>query len=305
MGRVAVVGATGCVGRQICPAFARRGHEVLAIARHPARHIASYRFLPLDIAALEPEETARTLQAERVDVVVNAAGRWGPTEAEMVHSHGGLVERLVAAMDLLPGRPRVVHLGSVHEYGPVPAGTLIDESIAPNPSNAYARTKLAGSTAVLDATRAGRMDGVVLRAVNIYGPHPPQETFLAALLRKLHGATSGGVIEVSIAPARRDFVDVRDVAEAVVKAAAAPVVGRVVNIGRGEAMEMHELVTLLFSAAGLPLDMLKVRDEQVPNRGGGGDWTRADIRLAAELLGWRPEISPWESVRAMWDAFTY
>ncbi|MFI6517011.1 NAD-dependent epimerase/dehydratase family protein [Spirillospora sp. NPDC050679] len=297
--RVAVLGATGSVGRQVCPAFARRGYDVVAVARRPAAHLRGHRFLALDVTAAEPAVTAGLLAGEGVGVVVNAAGRWGPTEAEMVYSHSRLVARLLAALALLPDPPRLVHLGSIHEYGPVPEGTPIDEALPPRPANPYARTKLEGSQAVLDAGRAGQVDGVVLRAVNMWGPHPPQETFFAGLLRRLRrAAETGEPLRVGVADARRDFVDVRDVAEAVVRAAEAPAAGgRAVNIGSGEAVAVHRLVALVLAASGVPPGAVRIVREQVPSKGGA--WVRADIRLAERLLGWRPTFSPRESAAAM------
>ena len=309
--RVMVLGATGSVGRQVCAAFADRGADVVAVARRPAEHLSGYGFLPLDVTATEPARLAALLRDHRADVVVNAAGRWGPTEAEMIHSHEALVARLLAALALLPSPLRLVHLGSIHEYGPVPVGTAIDESVVPRPANAYARTKLAGSRAVLDAARDGLVDAIVLRCTNMYGPHPPEETFLAALVRQFRQAVPGEPIELTVAVARRDFVDVRDVADAVVLAAEAPaqsalggargpVPGRVLNIGSGVAVDVRDLVSAVVAAAGFDLDRVRLRPGQVASQ--GGDWVEVDIRLAVAALGWRPTRDLTESVRAMWNA---
>jgi nucleoside-diphosphate-sugar epimerase len=295
MRRVAVIGATGCVGRQICALAARRGHEVLAIARRSAPHISDHKFVPLDVAATGAEDIAELFASQRVGAVVNAAGRWGPTEAEMAHSHLGVVQRLVAARALLENAPRLVHIGSVHEYGPVPNGIALHEGIEPRPANGYAQTKLACSTAVLDS------GGVVLRAANMFGPYPPEETFFASLLRRLRDTLhTGETVELAIADAKRDFVDVRDVAAAALAAAAEPVAGQVINIGGGVAADMRELVMTFVAAAGFPSDRLRIAEGQV--RSHGGDWIEVDISLAGRLLGWRPAFTAAESLRAMWDA---
>ncbi|WP_211323451.1 NAD-dependent epimerase/dehydratase family protein [Prauserella marina] len=291
---MAVIGATGCVGRQICGLAARRGHDVLAIARRKAPHIADHTFIPLDVAATSKENIAELLASQRVGTVVNAAGRWGPTEAEMAHSHLGVVQRLVAAQALLDHAPRLVHIGSIHEYGPVPNGTALHEAIEPCPSDMYSQTKLACSMAVLAS------GGVVLRAANMFGPYPPEETFFASLLRRLRGALrTGETVELAIAEAKRDFVDVRDVATAALAAATAPVSGQVINIGSGVAVDMRELVMTFVAAAGFPSDRLRTVEGQV--RSHGGEWIEVDIGLAGRLLGWRPAFTAAESLRAMWD----
>ncbi|RCV47557.1 NAD-dependent epimerase/dehydratase family protein, partial [Marinitenerispora sediminis] len=247
-----------------------------------------------------PAETARILRAARVDTVVNATGGWGSTQEEMAYAHVRLVRRLVAALALLAHRPRLVQVGSVHEYGPVAPGTLITETTPARPSGDYGRTKLAGARAVLAAAHAGDVDGVVLRVVNVCGPHPPPASFLGALLRRLRAAAPGDDLTVSVADARRDYVDVRDVAEAVLLAATAPATGRIVNVGRGEATEVRELVRLLLAAAGRPAGLVREDAGEVASK--GGDWTRADIRLARDLLGWRPRVDLPGSIRDMWAA---
>jgi nucleoside-diphosphate-sugar epimerase len=62
---------------------------------------------------------------------------------------------------------------------------------------------------------------------------------------------------------------------------------------------MRELVLLLVAAARFPPAALTTRDAQVTSKGGG--WTQADIRLAKQLLGWSPQISLPDSMRAMWE----
>jgi NDP-hexose 4-ketoreductase len=295
---VAVLGATGGVGQHVCTAFARAGDEVLGIARHRPERPVSHESLPLDLAGVEPAELADLLGRRRVATVVNATGGWVLTDEAMHRAHVQLVERLVAASALLPVKPRIVHIGTIHEYGPVPAGTLIDERVPPRPVTGYGQTKLAGSEALLSATRTGDARAVVLRAVNVCGPATTPASFLGAVLARLRGVRPGERVPMTIAAANRDYVDVRDLADAVVRAARAPVTGRVVNIGRGVAVSIRELVDLLVAAAGLPPDTIAEQDAAVQSK--GGDWTCADSRLANRLLDWRPRTGLAESLRDMW-----
>ncbi|MFH0520349.1 NAD-dependent epimerase/dehydratase family protein [Streptomyces sp. M41] len=299
-GTVAVLGVTGGIGRQVSAVFSRAGHKVLGVARQHAPHAAGHPFVALDLAAADPPEIAGLLAAWHVDVVVNATGGWAVTEEGMHRAHVRLVDRLLAAVATLPDRPRVVHIGSIHEYGFVPPGTSIDETWPPQPSTPYARTKLAGSQAVLEAARAGDVDGVVLRAVNVCGPYPSEASFLGTLLRRLRGLSEGERLELMIADAARDYIDVRDVASAVLRAAEAADRGAVFNIGRGRAPTMRELVTDLVEVAGFPPGTIEETGGSVESKGGG--WTEADIRLAQEVLGWRPEIGLRDSLRDMWEA---
>ncbi|MFB9607059.1 NAD-dependent epimerase/dehydratase family protein [Streptomyces roseofulvus] len=298
---VAVLGATGCVGRAVTAAYAEEGRPVLEVARRRPPHTRGRRFLALDAASADPGELAGLLAAAGVDTVVNAAGGWVTGEAENERAHVGLVRNLLDALARMPGRTRLVQIGSVHEYGPLPAGAAAEETRPPRPDTAYGRSKLAGAEAVLRATRAGLVDGVVLRVVNLCGPEAAEVGFLGAAVRRLRAATPERPAELTVADAHRDYLDVRDLAAAVLAAAAAPVVGQVINVGRGEAVPVAHLLDLLIAAAGPPPGAVRLRTAPVDSR--GGDWTRVDIGRAARTLGWRPTVDLPESIKDMWDAF--
>lgn len=294
----AVLGATGCVGRAVCTALRRDGYEVLGIARRARPDITGHAFHALDVATADPAALAVLLGSARADVVVNATGGWALTEEDMHLAHVQLVHRLLAATAPMPRRPRIVQVGTIHEYGFVPEGLSIDEDVTPDPVTSYARTKYAGSEAVLAATRAGEAEGVVLRAVNVCGPYTTEASFLGAVVARLAAASAEEGLDLTVADARRDYIDVRDLADAVVRAARAPVVGQVINIGRGEALPIRELVRMLVSASGFPRHAVRERSAQVESKGGG--WTRADITLARRVLGWRPVVGLDRAMADMW-----
>ncbi|WP_328843055.1 NAD-dependent epimerase/dehydratase family protein [Streptomyces sp. NBC_00258] len=292
--RVAVIGATGCMGRQIASAFAARGTEVVAIARRYTSHVAAHRFLALDAAHTSSEQLAQLLAEERVGAVVNATLGWGD---ELHATNVQLTERLVDALRRTPGSPRLVHLGTIHEYGPVPRGTSIDEKVPPHPQQPYPVSKLIAARLVLDAARAGDLDGVVLRLTNTIGPHPAAESFFGSLAARLRDDRD--TIDLTIAEAHRDYVDSRDAADAVVRAAESPSAHGVFNIGTGRALDIRTLVAALVRAAGRPPE--SVRGHLGAIRSRGADWIRVDGARAQRLLGWSPLYSLDASMRALWE----
>ena len=297
---VAVLGATGSIGTQVAAAFEATGHPVLAVARKHLPPIAGRECVGLDLSATSSPEIAEILTRANARLVVNATGGWLASLEENQLAHGELVERLLGAAALMPAPPRFVQIGSIHEYGPVPYGTAIDESYEPRPQTPYGVSKLAGSNAVLRATRAGYVQGVVLRAVNVFGPGAAGASFLGSVVRRLRDLPAGDRLRLTVSSAERDFVDVRDLADAVVRAAESTVAGRTVNIGRGEALDMRRILTLLIAEAGRDSDVLELAGGPVISK--GGDWTRANVRLANRLLGWAPKISVRQSLRDMWEA---
>lgn len=304
--RVLVLGGSGFVGREVCAAFVAAGRQVIAASRNPVPSAPGVRALRLDLGVVPAAGLAGLLDRERPGTVVNCVGSiWGRTAQDMVPSVVAPTERLLEALAMAAGRPRLVHLGSVLEYGPVAPGTTARGPARPD--TPYGTAKLAATEAVLAAHAAGTVDALVLRIANVAGPGTPDISLLgqvAARLATWDGGPEPVVVELSPLRAHRDYVDVRDVADAVVAAAGTSPTGRCVDIGRGEAVPVRELVQLLVAVSGVPVHLVEtVRDDP---RGGApapapADWMRVDTGPAAELLGWRPRRSLEDAVRAYWE----
>ncbi|MDX3753229.1 NAD-dependent epimerase/dehydratase family protein [Streptomyces sp. AK08-02] len=305
MTSVVVLGGAGYVGRHVCAAFAARGHEVVAVGRRPAEDPLPYRTALLDLAETGPGELGRALRALRPSVVVNSVGSiWGRTDAEMWSATAVPVLRLLDALGRMPDTPRLVHLGSVLEFGPVPSGTRVSAAVPARPDTAYGRGKLAATEAVLRAAAEGRVDGTVLRVSNVCGPGTPGVSLLGRVAGQLLAASDEGreaVVKLTRMSARRDYVDVRDVADAVVAAASAPAVPEPLGIGRGEAVPVRDLVDVLVTASGIPASVVELPPPP-GSPGGGADWLCVDTAAVRTHLGWQPPIPLAESVRDGWLA---
>ena len=296
--RLAVLGATGCLGQHITAVAKAAGHHVVGIARRESAALVADRFAAVDLSAADTSALAAVLTEERVDVVVNAVGGWGQTPAEAHAGNVKPVEHLLACLRGLDPAPRLVQLGTIHEYGPVPEGQSIREDTEERPESVYARAKLSASRLVLAAIRDGGVRGVVLRVANTCGPGPSPVGFLGSLVARLSTLAPGNRLEIPVASDRRDYVDLRDVADAVLRAACSPLADPLVNVGTGEAVDLRVLVRALIATTGLPEGTVLAREQRVESL--GGSWTRFDIGRARERLGWQPRHGLEESVRAMW-----
>jgi NDP-hexose 4-ketoreductase len=306
---VVVLGADGFLGRHICAALAAAGAHGLRISRTAAGGGGPVpqrlRPVALDLVAAPPERLAELLDG--ADVVVNAAGGvWQVNERQMYRANADFVARLVEAGTGLPHGPRLIHLGSVHEYSPAPPGGRVTEEQPTAPVTAYGRSKLLGAQAVLRASGgASGFHGVVLRIATVTGPGAPRGSLLGMVAHHLAGAAAAreagaepGPLELAPLLAHRDFVDVRDVADAVVATACAPtadVAGRVLNIGSGEAVDTRDLVARLIALSGTRVEVVERPGLAVART--DVRWQRLDISRAARLLGWRPRRGLEESLR--------
>lgn len=295
MSTALVAGATGCVGAHVCAAFLDAGYRVVGLTRgvRPAGRPTDPDVLHhLDLVSCQPAELAALLDDERVDVVVNATLAWGDDQSAMDRANVTPVDTLLAAIAGSAAAPRLVQLGTVHEYGPVSPGTAIDERVPPRPVNPYARAKLAASERVLEAVRRDGLDAVVVRLANTVGPQPSMQTFFGTLAVSLARLEAGSPpMPITVADARRDYVDPRDAADAIVRAAGSRAADPLVNIGSGQAYDIRAMVGDLVAAAGLPPGVVEEQAGTVAGTVAGADWTLVDATRARELLGWAPRRS--------------
>jgi nucleoside-diphosphate-sugar epimerase len=304
--RTVVIGGTGFIGRHLCAEFAAAGHQLLVVARDARKNTTGHRFVSLDLAHHNaPAEVAALLRAERPDIVVNAAGAvWSPTDAELHDSNVRAVEHLVAAFSALSSPPRLIHLGSVNEYAPMPQGVAVDENAPLRPVTGYGQSKLSGSLTVLRALARDDMDGMLLRMANVTGPGLPRVSLLGKVAAQLAACPPEGrpdVIRLYTMRAHRDFVDSRDAARAILAAAMAPVSGRVVNIGRGQAVSVRKLVGLLIAASGLSAQIVEDEPHPATRRGPPeAEWLQVDPRTAGELLAWSAFRPLEDSIEELW-----
>nr|BEK66403.1 NAD-dependent epimerase/dehydratase family protein [Kitasatospora purpeofusca] len=303
--RIAVLGGTGFIGRTILGALDERGHHLLTIARKAPAEPLPGEFARLDLTEDSPAELAGLLAEHRIDVVINAAGgMWGLTDEQMVGANVGMVGRLLEALRGMPAAPRLVHLGTVHEYGLCPIGVSLSEDSEPKPSMVYGQLKLQATRLIEDAVRTEGLDAVVLRLGNVVGAHQPGHSLLGVMAGKLVAArTAGTTAELALQPltAQRDFVDLQDTVDAIIAAVPSnPDSPAVLNIGLGKASSARELVELLIAASGVPVEVTEVPAPE--GTGPETEWQQLDVTAAGKALGWQPSRSLSSAVTELWRA---
>jgi nucleoside-diphosphate-sugar epimerase len=301
-GRVVVFGGAGFVGRHICAAFARAGWEVIAVCRSFADVPGALVTLQSDVVATPAAELAGMLDAYAPDAIVNAAGSyWGLSEEQMRRTFSELTGRLLAAVRQAAGTPRYLELGTVLEYAPTPPGVPLTELSPTGPAAGYGRAKLASSRLVLGSG----LDALVLRLTNSVGPGAHAQSLLGKVAQGLlHAHLAQGTARLTLAPLRaeRDYLDVRDLGDAVVAAARSTATG-VVNIGSGRAYRVRDLVDLIIEVSGVPTEITELD----PAAGGpvapgvAAEWLQVDPATALELLGWSARRPLRGAVSDMWN----
>lgn len=294
--RVLVFGAGGFLGTAICRLLAERGIEHRGMTRSTGDPHRRF-----DLATGHCYALDTLLSMYKPTVIVNAAAATHGDILELIRGNVVAVQALLSSMNCSANNARFIQIGSAAEYGGTERGTSQDERAELRPGAAYGYTKLAGSELVLRAQRNGA-DAVVLRSFNITGPGSPESTLLGRVIRQLGSADA---IQLGSLEAWRDYVDVRDVAEAVVAVATAD--GKlppVLNVGTGKASLARDVVHRLVELSGTSTKIV----EGAVHAGHAGSpadtvaWQQADTTLIAARLGWSSKIPLDRSLTDTWTS---
>lgn len=282
-----ITGAAGFIGRNLAPAAINAGWNVTGIDR-----AAIAGATPLDLA--DAAKTREAVERAAVDAVVHLAFDPPRDEGDFersLRSNSAIFRNLV---DAAPGALFVIP-GSAAEYGNTGEGR-ISEGTPTNAVSAYGRIKVALEHQAL----AGLGNVVWLRNFNIFGPGQPRGYPIAdwvAQVARLE-REGGGTMRVGQLEVVRDFLDVRDVAEAYLSVTDLPA-GTVMNVCSGEGVALSQILDQLLDLTSAEIAV--VRDEQgtrasaVPSA--VGDPTR--LRAAT---GWTPRFSLLQTLTDSLDA---
>ena len=186
------------------------------------------------------------------------------------------------------GIDKFVYAASSSCYGLAETPTREDHPI--DPKYPYALSKHQGEQAAYHWHKVYDLPINSVCIFNAYGPRVRTTGVYGAVFgvffrQRLAGAPYTVVGDGTQA---RDFIYVRDVAEAFRAAAETEIVGERFNVGAGDPQTINRLVEILGGDV-----------TYVPKRPGEPDVTHADITKITSLLGWKPQVSFEEGVNRM------
>ncbi len=293
-----ITGAAGFLGSTLANYLARQGHNVRGLddlsTGDPAALLPDVLFTRGDV---KDRPKLWTL-LQQVDCVYHLAARVLVPESVLYPSAyndvnvGGTVSLMEAMRDV--GVRRVVFISSGAVYGEQDIQPL-KESVVLRPASPYAVSKLAAEYYVRTIGTLWGIETVSLRVFNAYGPgqhlpasHPP---VIPYFLRQ--AVKSGTITMHGNGKQTRDYVYVDDVVNAMVAAATAPNIDKlVINVGSGKGTSVREIVRMVMDVTGKELNVL-----ENPLNNPGVSLMQADLSLAREKLGYRPRVSLSEGLR--------
>ncbi len=205
-----------------------------------------------------------------------------PLEAFSVNA-GGTLSVLEASRRL--DIERVVLASSVAVYGE-PRYLPVDEEHPLEPANIYGESKVAAERLLAYYTRSYGIRGVALRYFNVYGPRMRPGPYAGVVYNFISALMKGRTPTIyGDGSQTRDFVYVKDVAEANIVALESGYVGAV-NIGSGRETSIGELYRIICDLVGrCP------KPRHGPPRPGDVRRSQASIERARTALGWKPRTS--------------
>ncbi|WP_207901295.1 GDP-mannose 4,6-dehydratase [Sphingomonas sp. PP-CC-3A-396] len=274
---MALTGADGFTGRFVVDALAASGVECIALSADLC-----------DATAVE-----RAVDATDFDRVIHLAARAFVDAADWRAFYAvnqiGTFNLLDAVARHKPSA-RCVLASSAQVYGPGAQG-LIDEQAIANPANHYAISKHAMELGA--ALWKDRLDIVVARPFNYTGVGQATEYLVPKLVD--HFRRRAPIIELGNSWVKRDFGDVRSVAQAYAGLVLEADVPPVVNICTGTVSSIDDILAMLTTLSGHSVEVrinpAFVRANDVPVLGGDATVLRSAVpawqpRPLIDTLAW-------------------
>jgi len=297
--RALVTGSSGFVGSHLADRLAEEGYTVFGLDHVPPRHP-----LPPGVETIEADIRHR-LAVEQIVLTVRphvvfhlaaqtsvAVSMREPADDIETNVLGTVYLAQAAAA---AGAERFVFVSTGGALYGEPAVVPVTEDLPPAPASVYGASKLAAERYL--PLVAPSLAASVVRPGNIYGPRqdPHGEAGVVAIFtqRMLAGAP---VTIFGDGSQQRDYVQVTDVTDAILRAAEADPATCLVGTGRPTStMEIYDELAALTGYEARPVI--------APERPGDIQRIALDSSRAAAAWGWRPRIGLTEGLRATVDWF--
>lgn len=301
-----VTGGAGYIGSHVVRLLRDRGDSVVIVddmSNGVASRIAG---LPLERIDLSqdsaPAQLTDVIKRHRVDSVIHFAAKKMASESvdkplkyyrNNVTGLANLLEALTAT-----GVNRLVFSSSALVYGMQDRLVLAEQDADQHPSNPYGETKLIGEWMIDDVAAVSDLRAIKLRYFNVAGAGWPEladtavQNLIPIVLNQVdRGEQSvifGDDYPTEDGTCVRDYIHVKDLAEAHVVALDALVAGRnpqsAYNVGTGTGSSVREVIAALSDALGQPIDVAVGQ-----RRAGDPARLVADVTAARQDLGWKAE----------------
>lgn len=285
--KVLVTGGCGFIGSHLTEALIARGDDVHVLDSETADNDIFYKFPKAQYtkaSILELDAVTSVMHGVQAVFHLAAESRIGPavenprkaTEVNVV----GTCNVLQAARDA--GVKAFVYSSTSAAYGLKNSSPMHEEMLTDN-LNAYSTSKIAGEDLCMMFAKLYKLPTIALRYFNVFGERMPTRGQYAPVLGIFlrQAAANQPLTVVGDGQQRRDFVHVKDIVQANLKAASATerFAGNVYNVGTGTNATVLQLA-----------EVFKREIQHLPARPGEARETLAVIKKITRDLGFAPTV---------------
>lgn len=307
--KILVTGAAGFIGSTLSEALLARGDEVVGLDNFndyysPARKRAN-------VAPLLALPRFRLIEGDFADAAVaGEAVAWKPDAVAHIGAMGSVrysvknpalfvQANIVGTANLLEaargaGVPHFVFASTSSVYGQTDKIPFVETDPTDRPLAPYPASKKAGEVMGHAYHNMHGMSFTALRFFNVYGPKGRPDMMPYIVTDSL---VRGKEITLFDAGAmRRDWTFVGDILKGVIAAIDTPLGFEVINLGRGEPIDMNEFVRIAEE-----ITAKKAIIRVAPAPASEPKVTFANVEKARRLLGYAPGVSVREGLTRFWE----
>jgi len=293
-----VTGGSGFLGSHLVASLKSESElsDVIVLGRRGDARTDPHGFRRVDL--LNVDQLNDIIAEIQPSTVYHLAGKTPPADAEAFYRENTLATvHLLDALRIARHPCRVVLIGSAAELGLVPVSDLpVGEDYPCQPVDSYGLSKWLATCAGLAASPP--LEVVIARVFNPIGPGLPVTQALGRFAEELARGSEPVRLVVGDLDSRRDFVDVRDVARALIALGQSGQAGRIYHVGTGHSHRVGDGLEQLIALSGRQVE---VKVDSTRLRSAGPTDSRADIRKIKNELGWSAQIFWEQSLADLWN----
>ena len=297
-----VTGAAGFIGSALCHLLRTNGHAVVAydnLSRGRAAH------LPEDVRVFEGDIRDRA----RLEEAIAQAQPWCVIHLAAMHFIPDCIARPRETLEVnVEGTrrvldccrahsvPRVIFASTAAVYAPSDR-PCVEETTPLGPLEIYGESKLAGEQLARTFHEDTGTPTAILRFFNAVGRNETNPHLVPHIFESLQ---KSDVIELGNTAPRRDYIDTRDVARAILAVADQMHGLSVLNVGTGVAFSALDIIESLRRMLRRPITLVQ---DAARVRTTDRMLLVADVASIRAAAGWAPELTFDETLRDLVAAY--